>query len=90
MIVRSYLPLASKMALNQTHQRVALRIYSSHYELLTGKEKLLGAKAAAQRKRLSRQSGNCPKWSLFDSGHELGPHLSGEDVDRELLVIPLR
>jgi hypothetical protein len=41
-----YLALASKRALDQTNPMVALQIYSSYHKLLTGKGKLLAAKAA--------------------------------------------
>ncbi len=46
-----YLALASKMALNQTNQKVALQIYSSDYKLLTAKGQFLAAKAADQASR---------------------------------------
>ena len=46
-----YLALASKMALNQTNQKVALQIYSSYYKLLTAKGQFLAAKAADQASR---------------------------------------
>ncbi len=46
-----FLALASKMALNQTNQQVALQIYRSYYKLLVAKGQLLAAKAADQASR---------------------------------------
>jgi outer membrane protein TolC len=46
-----HLALASKMALNQSHQKVALQIYSTYYKLLTAKGQFLAAKAGAEASR---------------------------------------